>query len=966
MRLGAGRFRIGVGLLSVAKLTVGQEAYYEQQVAAGLDDYYAGRGESPGIWCGRGAELLGIGGVVEEGDLGTLLRGTDPASGTRLRTPVRERTITVRVLDTETADWREEAKRLAPVSGFDLVFSCPKSVSILHALTDDERVRREISEAHEASWQAALGYLEREACVVRRGRGGAVREHGEGFVAAAFRHRTSRAQDPHLHTHVIVANFARAEDGEWRALDGEAILRTYRLAAGYLYEANLRHELAQRLGVDWTEPAKGMAELAGVSEEAILAFSTRRQSLLEHMQARGTEGFAASRVAALATREAKEQVDLPRLHDGWKARAAEHGLGRRELRALVRPPPPAREIDLAVAAEQLLGRDGLTAKQTTFTTPELVCAVAGGIRHGATADDVLRAAEKLATFPGVELVEPERAPGRPARFTTCELLEVEREAVEIGLSGRDVDAPHAVPGALIEERARLTDEQRGLVREVCMSRDRVVCAVGVAGSGKTTALRVLDAAYRQADVAVLGAAPSGRAADELATATAIRSATMHRLLLDAEREGGLPRGCVLVVDEAGMAETRILTPLLRLVDDAGGKAILVGDPGQLPAVGAGGLFPALCDRLGAIGLSENHRQRDPLERDALAYLRCGDPEPYLAHAATNGRLGLEDDATSAKSRLLDDWWQAAERNLEGTIMLAYRRDDVRELNDAARALMLRAGRLGPEALQFGRREFRVGDRVICGQNHARSDVRNGTRGTVVDLDIASQTLVLQTDASALRRINAEYAAGHVTHAYALTGHAAQGATFDRAFVLLRDEGALREWGYVACSRAREETRLYIVGDTHERETHGRNLTRGDASERTARALTASSSEQLALESAAVPPSRDASPRVLADRRGQLERARLRAKERLAEAETKLEHLGWRGRRRRGLELRAEIRFQRAALTAAAEQLVELETRAGAHATKNSPERALEILPPSPQALSRSVSEREPPGVGIGL
>ena len=127
---------------------------------------------------------------------------------------------------------------------------------------------------------------------------------------------------------------ARTADGEWRALDGEAILRTYRLAAGYLYEAHLRHELTRRLGLEWTEPVKGMGELARVPEEAIRAFSTRRRSLLEHMEALGTEGFAASRVAALATREAKEQVDLPRLREQWLARAAEHGLGRRELEAL--------------------------------------------------------------------------------------------------------------------------------------------------------------------------------------------------------------------------------------------------------------------------------------------------------------------------------------------------------------------------------------------------------------------------------------------------------------------------------------------------------------------------------------------------------------------------------------------------------------------------------------------------------
>ncbi|MGH3043054.1 MAG: MobF family relaxase [Gaiellaceae bacterium] len=224
-------------MLSVRKLTVGQEAYYEQQVAAGLDDYFAGRGESPGIWAGGGAAEIGLAGVVEDGDLGTLLRGVNPASGARLRAPVRERTITVRTLDTESGEWREEAKRLAPVSGYDLVFSCPKSISILHALTEDEDVRRQMSEAHKSAWQAALAYLEREACVVRRGHGGALREQGAGFLAAAFRHRTSRAQDPHLHTHVIVANMARTGDGEWRALDGKALLKTYRLAAGYLYEA---------------------------------------------------------------------------------------------------------------------------------------------------------------------------------------------------------------------------------------------------------------------------------------------------------------------------------------------------------------------------------------------------------------------------------------------------------------------------------------------------------------------------------------------------------------------------------------------------------------------------------------------------------------------------------------------------------------------------------------------------------
>jgi hypothetical protein len=525
---------------------------------------------------------------------------------------------------------------------------------------------------------------------------------GEGFVAAAFRHRTSRAQDPHLHTHVIVANMACAGDGAWRALDGEAVLKTYRLAAGHLYEAQLRHELTRRLGVEWTQPVKGMAELAQVPEDAIRAFSTRRRSLVERMEALGTEGFAAARIAALATREAKEQVDLPRLREQWLARAAEHGLGQRELSRLVREPlsPHEPAVDREALAAQLFAPDGLTEKRSTFTTPELVCAVATSLRDGAPVDRVLAEAHALSRFPGIELLDAGEVPGRPARFTTGELIRLERRALELALDGRGVDAPAPdrtlLAHALMQSGSDLSGEQRMLVHGASTRPDRVVCVVGAAGSGKTTALRLVAEACRESEVPVLGAAPSGRAADELAAGAGIASGTMHRLLLDAHADGGLPHGCLLVIDEAGMAETRVLAPLLELVERAEGKAILVGDPQQLPPVGAGGLFPALCQQLGAINLAENHRQHHLWERRALEQLRDGDPESYLAHAARRGRLHVDDDATIARQGLLEDWWQTAQHDLAGTVMLAYRRGDVSDLNDAARTLLTRAGHLGPD------------------------------------------------------------------------------------------------------------------------------------------------------------------------------------------------------------------------------------------------------------------------------
>ena len=126
-------------MLSVAKLTPGQESYYEQSVAAGLDDYYAGRGESPGLWVGHGALELELDGMVTEGQLGRLIGGRDPSTAAVLRSHSPKRQITVERIETATGRRWLERKTLAPIAGFDLVFSVPKSVSLLHALGDEQK-----------------------------------------------------------------------------------------------------------------------------------------------------------------------------------------------------------------------------------------------------------------------------------------------------------------------------------------------------------------------------------------------------------------------------------------------------------------------------------------------------------------------------------------------------------------------------------------------------------------------------------------------------------------------------------------------------------------------------------------------------------------------------------------------------------------------------------------------------------
>jgi conjugative relaxase-like TrwC/TraI family protein len=972
-------------VLSVAKLTPGQESYYERSVAAGLDDYYAGRGESPGIWTGRGAAALGLEGVVQEGQLGALIRGANPVTKERLRSHAKARTITIERIDPHSGKRWIEQKKLSPVAGFDLVFSPPKSVSLLHAL-GDEQTRLAVNAAHTAAWQAALTYLEEEACVTRRGKGGVVREHAGGFVAACYRHRTSRAQDPHLHTHVIVANLAQSpSDRKWRALDGEPILRSYRLAAGYLYQAHLRAQLSRSLGVEWETPVKGMAELRGVARKVLLEFSTRRLQVVEQLREHGAAGFHAAQVAALETRERKEHVDLARLREDWRARAPADRLGRREVanrhQRAQRRQGSARE--LCAIADRMLGAKGLTEQRTAFSEAELVMAWAEAHVQGASAERIRRLCARFVGANGVERVGDGTSPGRPARYSTAELMQIERAALAVAERGRGAEAPSVSPAveeAVVErDGVSLSAEQEAMVRTVCRSADRVVCVVGLAGSGKTTATHALAEAFSAAAVPVLGAAPSGVAAEKLQDETGIPSTTLHRLI--DESEGGLPPGCVLVVDEAGMAETRILAPVLERVEQAGGKAVLIGDPYQLPAVGAGGLFAGIIERQGVVELTENRRQRDEFEREALAAVRRGLGRDYLAFAEGRERLLVSDDPLSTRTRLIADWWRAARDDLAGNIMIALRRRDVAELNALARALMETHGRLGKERVTISGREFAAGDRVVCLRNSEALGVKNGTRGTVESVDPKRRALSVSTDRGDRVELTKRYlGAGHVRHAYALTGHSGQGVTVERAFVLGSGEARLQEWGYVALSRAREETRLYVTASVRERESHFHDLDDRDPATRLAQALEESAIERLAvdqrpllsgpkhearaeIERSTPTDEQRAHLRLLDHQRLAVAKTRADADRRLEQAERDRRRLGLLGRGRRREELGSQIALHRTTIRAADEKLTELEGRTpeAQHAYR-APNRKLA----EQRALARNGLERQPSNVGLEL
>jgi len=395
---------------------------------------------------------------------------------------------------------------------------------------------------------------------------------------------------------------------------------------------------------------------------------------------------------------------------------------------------------------------------------------------------------------------------------------------------------------------------------------------------------------------------------------------------------------VVVVDEAGMAETRVLARVLELVEQAEGKVILIGDPHQLPAVGAGGLFAGIVEREGAVVLQENRRQRDEVERDALARVRAGVGRDYLAYAEKRERLLVSESPVTTRTRLLADWWEHARDDLGGNVMLALRRRDVSDLNQLARSLMERDGRLGKERLTVSDREFAVGDRVVCLRNSDVLGVKNGTRGTIERVDHERRALVVATDRGPTRELGRRYLeAGNLRHAYALTGHAAQGLTFERAFVLGAGEGRLQEWGYVALSRARTETRLYVTRSPHERESHFHDLGDHDPLTSFGRALEGSAVERLAVDQRPRPsgPRHAARPeiartapsaddklrlRLLEQKHHALTKTRQTAEGKLRAAQRELTRTGPLRRRRRD-DLRAEVGLLHHAIQSTDERLI---------------------------------------------
>jgi conjugative relaxase-like TrwC/TraI family protein len=790
-------------------------AYHRETIIERGDDfqgaaleYYASRGETPLLWGGSGAASLGLTGAVDNPSYDALFGpggAKDPQSGERL----------------------VAAKR----PGMELVIAAHKSVAELGVLGRAE----DMHAIMDAERDATLAYLD-ELTKERGGRRGvaAVPTATSGLVFAHARHATTRAGDPGPHDHVLIANVIEMLDerGGTKAPD-TTLWREHLHAAtmvGRLASAKVATDLGYGIEADAGPSGKlGHWRIAGIGDEALAVHSKRAAEINQATSDRGFSTYQARAVAARETRKSKRHEAVEALVPRWRGELADAGFAPHQLerdidRAGVeyRRPRALSSRELSALAAEALGPDGVLSARKVFSRRDVIVAVTPALygRPPAELDRVVAAV--LRDPVAIALVGVPRATERA--YATASVLAKEQaieRAVQRGVE--NLAAARVTPAAAERALARtesalgvpLTDGQRGAVVGIATSGRAVDLVEGVAGSGKTTVMAAVRDAFEDGGFVVVGTSTSGQAARTLGREAGIAtSRTLASLRWQIEHDRlPLSPDHVLVLDEAGMASDRDIAFLLDEARLAGSKVVMVGDDRQLGAVEVGGAMGALVERHGGAvhTLTENVRQHDAAERAALAHLRAGDVGRAVEFYVGSGRV-LSAPSRDVALAQMTERWAADMVSGKDAAMFAWRRANVAELNALAREKMAAQGWLsGPELRAPGGAHYAAGDHIVTLAPGAQGKVVTSERGVVVSVDLAAQCLVAEMDDGRLQAFaREETGAARLAHGYATTVHRSQGATCERAHVY--EDGGGRELAYVAMSRAREESHLYLAAD----------------------------------------------------------------------------------------------------------------------------------------------------------
>ncbi len=836
--------------------------YYAGHEDTGQEDRAGGAGDGTAVvpqsrWHGSPQMLAALGlppkGRVDRGDLLAMMRGVSPVDGEALRPAGGNGTR---------------------VAGIDMTFSAPKSVSALWAVGSPyERAR--IEAAHTRAVAGTIERTERDVELVRTRTGGELQwQLAERLVAAEFIHTSSRltreqetggVPDPQLHSHVVVLGAERG-DGRFAAVDSRELFRTAR-ANGAWYRAELAYNL-QRLGLE-TEGGTGRDgryfEIKGVPRSLAERWSARSADIDRAAREFRTRYGREPRAGELGsitvgTRGTKTQAAAVGVDAAWRAVGEEHGLSRGQVRGLYakreRTAVPTRDLAQRLLVDMTRDRSMISERDLYARAFEL----SAGDCHPSEAQPVMR---KLARTG--ELVALEGG-----MWTTRELREREQQTVELASTRAHESAAPVRRETLEQAQAqtereiggRLSAEQRAALQRIT-GRGGVSVMVGEAGTGKGVVLAAASDAWQREGYQMIGTAIAGATAERLAAEARLeRSFTTDGLIGKVERGSErIDSKTVVVMDEAGMADTRRLSRMAELTAERESKLVLVGDSAQLSPIGAGGLFGELRDKVPSAQLREVHRARNEWERQAWAQVREGQSEHALAAYQARERLHITDTREQAAKQMASDWNWARFENPQGrTVMLTDASNkELDRINAMAQEHRAANGELGPDRVPLPDRPYGLatGDHVIFtaalyppGQER----VHNGTLGTILDTT-KDGALTIQTTGAKQREVKVDTQEFQdLRLAYAQHVYKAQGLTAERALVLTGGWQTDRERAYVALTRARERTDIYVS-----REDLGEQSVDTAAIERLGQAMAKSHEQQASITHPLAEREREADP-----------------------------------------------------------------------------------------------------------
>ncbi|MFW7382343.1 MAG: MobF family relaxase, partial [Oligoflexus sp.] len=541
-------------------------------------------GEEEGQWVGQAKGRMGLEGSVSADTMKELLAGFDGKGNKLVKNAGRE-------------DRR---------GGFDLTFSAPKSVSVVWAGAN-EAMRERIESEFKGACQDALSYLQDFEGFSRKGVNGQEKVKAE-LLGSLFLHSSNREGEPNLHGHLVLKNLGYCEDGVWRTIDGMGIFKS-KMAAGNVFKASFASRL-QSLGFS-VRQTKDSFEIDGVKQTVCQAMSTRSQQIEAYLKEKwGLTREQASakqlQVAALDTRQGKEAVENRRDFLKWQTKLSEHGFTRQSVEFLQQGGANKKKFTSKVKNDAISAAlERITAQHSTFTQRQLHSEIVKeliGKASPAQIDLCLRTVVDSAHV--VRLADD--------RFTSIGVQAMERGLVRSMLNRSD-EGRHLISEAslakVLSDRKTLSLEQTAVLRHLAGDRSAASMVRGYAGAGKSFTMGAVADAYRLDGYRVIGLAPSNKAKIGLSDSIKADAHTLDSFSLRLEnRHTRLGPKDVLIIDEAAMASSKKLQPIIEKVNAARAKLIFVGDESQLQPIDAGQLFGTLYQKLSGVELKEIYRQ----------------------------------------------------------------------------------------------------------------------------------------------------------------------------------------------------------------------------------------------------------------------------------------------------------------------------------------------------------------------